>query len=725
MDKRGIRAFLQARGIAIVGASENNPFSVSLLQNLKAFGFPSDALHLVNPRRKQIFDAPCRASVAEIPAAVDLAVLLVRRERVPQALKDCIAKKICAAVVVASGFAERDDEGRRLEREIRQLGEGRIAIIGPNSMGFVAPGEKLVVWCSPLSQQLASGSVTAIFHSSGMLNLFLQQCAERRVGIRYGWAPGNETTVTMTDCLREAVEDEKTRVIALVLEHVGDRREFSALLDRAAASNKPVVILRLGRSPQAAKAVQAHTGRLGSPSRAWSAFARQMGAILVDTLDDLIEHCVLFSRLEPKRAASAADGLGLITISGGDCSLLMDLCADIGLNVPEPSSETRLRISEAMSKPLSLVNPLDIEDLWSARPESFKNAVRCFAEDPAFRIVACRFNMPKAPSRPLIEMYEGAAQAIRAAGKEPVFLTRASEQLDDQWFGFFDRLATPFLLEYRKSLRAIQNHIDFVHREPRGPSPSRELSTKASAFKALLFELRRQGKKTLPYSQAKSLLEAYGARFAAGGVAATEEDALGIAEKVGYPVAMKILSADLPHKTESRAIVLGVASPEQLSSAYRELHTRIRKTNPPFNIEGVLVQSMIANGVEIMAGIFQDSLLGPAVLVGMGGIYTEILDDVSIRIPPISRAESEAMIHELRSSPILTGARGKPPCDVGALAELLVGLGELAVDFSDIVDAVDLNPVMVRAAGGGLAAVDVLVTLKEDEGGIDDGLQDD
>lgn len=726
-NRRGIKAFLEAHHVAVVGASENNLFSVSLLRNLEAFGFDNNDLYLVNPRRKEIFGRTCWPSLSTVPGPVDLAFLLVSRERVPEALKAGLEKKVSAAVVVASGFAERDEEGKQLQQEIRRQGEGGMEIIGPNSMGFIAPAENLVAWCSPLPKNLMSGNLTAIFHSSGMLNLFLHQCSERRVGIRYGWAPGNEIRVTMLDCLRHAVEDQATHVIALVLEHLGDRKEFGYLLDRARELKKPVVILRLGRSPQASKAVQAHTGRLGTPSRAWSAFALQKGAVLADTLDDLIENCVLFSQLEAKFSLPGTGGLGLITISGGDCSLLVDLCEEGGLELPEPSVKTQSNISKAMGKPLSLANPLDVEDLWSAQPESFKNVVRCFAEDPAFRIVACRFNLPKTPNPLLIEMYEGAARAIRSAGKESIFLTRASEQLDEKWFQFFSSLSTPFLLEYRKSLRVIKNYADYGHGPQKaGASLWRSSRPKeASSLKASFLQWRQGGRMVLPYHQTKALLEAYGIPLAPDGVARCEEDALKIASTVGYPVALKLLSPDLPHKTEAGAVALGQTAPDELSAAYRKLHAEIQKLDHHVEIEGVLVQSMIAGGTEVGAGIFQDPLLGPAVLVGVGGIYTEILNDVSIRVPPISHEEAEAMIQELRGSPILMGARGRPVCDISALTALLVALGEVALDFEDFLEAIDLNPVMVRPKGEGVVAVDALVVLKEEQGGLVHGLQND
>jgi acetyltransferase len=715
MNRKGINAFLQARKVAVLGASENNPFSVSLARNLAAFDFPKDDLYLVNPRRKEVLGRSCWPSLADVPGAIDLAVLLVSRERVPEALRSCLEKKVSAAVIVASGFAERDARGRELQEEIRQLGAAGLEIIGPNSMGFVLPSRNLMAWCSALPEHLVPGNVSAVFHSSGMLNLFLQQCSERGIGIRQGWAPGNEITLGLLDCLDYAVADQATGVIALVLEHPGERKAFSRLLDRARENGKPVVVLRLGKSANALRAVQAHTGRLGTPSRAWTAFVRQKGAIPVDTLDELIENCVFLSHLAGSSSRPASRGLGLMTISGGDCSLLVDLCEAIGLELPEPSEKTRETLSRAMEKPLSLVNPLDVEDLWSARPESFKDVVREFAGDAEFGIVACRFNLPKNPTPSFIEMYESTAGAVRSAGKTPIFLTRASEQLRDEWFRFFARLSVPFLLEYGKSLRVIRNYLDRESRLRTGETALKSAfpAGKAPARTASFDRAGREGRKALSHSEAKALFEAYGIRFAPDGVARSEAEALEIASTVGYPVALKVLSPDLPHKTEAGGVALKLASGEELSAAYRDLQKRIRTMSRPVRLEGALVQSMISGGTEVVAGIFQDPLLGPAVLVGLGGIYTEILGDVSIRVPPFSYEEAEAMIQELKGSPILTGARGRPVCDTGALARVIVALGEIALDFEDRLASVDLNPVMVMPQGQGAIAVDVFAPLKE------------
>jgi acetate---CoA ligase (ADP-forming) len=710
MGTGAVNAFLGARKLAVMGASENNLFSVSLLQNLAASGFPAEDLYLINPRRKEVLGRTCFPTLAAVPSEIDLAILLMARDRTPEALGSCLEKKVPAALIVASGFAERDAKGKALQEELQRLGAG-IAIMGPNSMGFVAPANNLMAWCSPLPKNLQPGNVTAIFHSSGMLNLFLQQCAERGVGIAGGWAPGNEITVGMPDFLSHAVEDDPTRVIALVLEQLGERKQFGRLLDRARENGKPVIILRLGRSFTAMKAVQAHTGRLATPSRAWAAFARQKGAIVVDTLDGLIENCVLFSHLAGKPSGAKKVGLGLITISGGDCSLLADLCEQIGLDLSAPEETIVTEISAAMKKPLSLANPLDVEDLWSAEPEAFKRAIGYFAEAAGFTMVACRLNLPKTPGPSFIEMYEGAAGAIRAAGKIPIFLTRASEQLNEDWFKLFTRLSVPFLLEYGKSLRAIKNYLDYENRSSKGAAaPRRVPPIQSHALNAEFLRQRRQGKRVLSHAQAKGLFEAYGIRFAPDGIARSEEEALAVASKIGYPVALKLVAPDLPHKTEAGAVALGVRSPEELSAVYRKLESNGRSMSHA--IEGILVQSMISGGAEVIAGIFRDPLLGPAVLVGLGGIYTEILNDASIRVPPLSAEDAEAMIQELKGSAILTGARGRPASDVSALADLLVTLGEVALDFEDVLAAVDLNPVMVLQQGRGVVAVDVLAALE-------------
>jgi acetyltransferase len=250
-------------------------------------------------------------------------------------------------------------------------------------------------------------------------------------------------------------------------------------------------------------------------------------------------------------------------------------------------------------------------------------------------------------------------------------------------------------------------------------APRRAPPAQNHALKAELLRQRSQGKTALSHGQAKALFEAYGIRFAPDGIAGSEEQALAIASQVGYPVALKLLSPDLPHKTEAGAVALGVRSPEEVAAAYRKLQSNARTR--VHEIEGVLVQAMISGGTEIVAGIFHDPLLGPAVLVGLGGIYTEILNDTSIRVPPLSAQDAEAMIEELKGSAILTGARGRPVGDVSALADLLVALGNVALDFEDILAGVDLNPVMVLPQGRGAIAVDVLAALKqpkEDSDGV-------
>ncbi len=761
-----MEALLRPRTIALIGASERAPHAAALMRNLFRFGFPKENIYPVNPRYAQLFDLPCYPSVGAVPGEVDLAVIAIPRDRTVQVMEECAAKGVRAALTVATGFGEFDGTGRRYQTELaRIVRESGMALAGPNTLGYLALECGAALWSSPLPERLITGPVSAVFSSAGLLNLFLNTAADRCLGFRYAIAPGNQVGAGFTDYLRAAVDDHGTRVIVAVIESMSRPEEMAGLLDLAREREKVVVALRLGRSQKGGRAVASHSGNMATSGAVWDGLFRQKGVIPVDNLDQMLEVTALAvgipdpyqmagSAVSPEsgaapdaltRRASAAAGVGIVTISGGDCSFLADICERNHVDLPEPSSDTYEALRRYFDKERFNGNPLDIEELhWANRP-GYLECLETFMGDDNFAVICCRLNLPKRPSDRLMQLYRDSTDALRRGGKPFLFLSRASEQLDGSWCEFFKELGVPLLLEYEKSLRAVRDVLALSRRRASAASgasvesgatgapvasvaaggaaqpssdpseaaanatdtPASRVSAAAPAELTALRRLLAGGDRS--QGTVRRLLQAYGIPATPEHLARSREAAVEAAGTLGFPVALKVESADLPHKTEAGGVRLNLASAEQVAQAYDRLLEDVGTKAPEARIDGVLVQKMVEGVAEVIIGTSRTPDLGICVVFGLGGIYTEVLKDVAFRLPPLGLADAHDMIREIRTYPLLAGARGRPKADVAALAEAIVALSRLALDFRDEVDEVECNPLMVLPEGQGVVAVDTLI----------------
>ena len=704
----GLTALLKPRNIALIGASERAPHAAALMRNLFRFGYPKERIYPVNPRYEQLFDLPCYPSVGAVPGDVDLAVIAIPRDGTVQVMEECAAKGVRAALTVATGFGEFDDTGRQYQAELtRIVREHGIALAGPNTLGYLALESGAALWSSPLPERLTIGPVSAVFSSAGLLNLFLNTAADRCLGFRYAIAPGNQVGAGFTDYLRAAVDDDGTRVIVAVIESMSRPEEMAGLLDLARERGKVVIALRLGRSRKGGRAVTSHSGNMATSGAVWDGLFRQKGVIPVDNLDQMLEVTALaVGTPEPYRLPGSG-GVGIVTISGGDCSFLADICERNDVDLPDPSGATYEALRNYFDKESFNGNPLDIEELhWADRP-GYLECLETFMRDDNFAVVCCRLNLPKSPSDRLTQLYRESAAVLRRGGKPFVFLSRASEQLDQSWFEFFTELNVPLLLEYEKSLRAVRDVLALSRRRTGDATGVAAPPVVDPAETEALRRLVAAGDTS--HATARRLLQTYGIPVAPEHLARSREEAVEAAAGMGFPLALKVESADLPHKTEAGGVRLNLGSAEEVASAYDRLLEDVGTNAPRARIDGVLVQKMVEGVAEVIIGTSRTPDLGICLAFGLGGIYTEVLEDVSFRLPPLGLAEAHDMIREIRTYPRLTGVRGRPKADVEALARTVVALSRLALDFRHEVDEIEFNPLMVLPEGQGVLAVDTLI----------------
>jgi acyl-CoA synthetase (NDP forming) len=676
-----LRPLLGAESVAIVGASDRNYYTRSVFENLLVLGFPRERIVLVNPNRPDAFGTPC---VARLDRAVDVAVVATPKGTVPGVVRDLAAVGTRSCVILSDGFAESGPEGARLQAEVAAAA-GPMLLVGPNTMGVIVPGARLGLWGARLPA-LRDGSVATVFQSSGLTNLFVHLLAQRRIGLRAAISVGNEAGLRLADHLGFLVDDPAVRVIVTFIESVTDGRTFRAALERADEAGKAVIALRVGRSDRGQRNVAAHTGKLATPGAAWDALLAQTGVIAVGNVDELLETTALLTR--PSSAPLRADGVALVTISGGDCTLLADLAARVGVALVEPRE--RARLAEIVGKPAVLGDPLDVEDLLRTDRDGFYRAVEVLARDEQVGILGVRLNLPDRPTAELRESYRRVVEIARTRGVLPVLLSRASESLDAEWYALFEELGVPFVREYEKGLRAIASLVAFRARQaaPRKPRAKRFHASPA-------YSLPR-GEGPVTHRQAAALLRPLRIPLARTEIAASADEAVAAADRLGYPAVVK---ADVPHKSDLGAVRVDLRDAAAVRAAYGEVVGRAPGRD-------VLVQRMERGMVEALVGLSRDPELGPVITVGIGGAFVEVLRDVSLRLPPITETDAREMIEGLRGARMFDGIRGRPPADVDALVRVILSLA--TADLVGI-GALDLNPVIVRAQGEGVVAVDVLV----------------
>lgn len=704
---KSLAALFEADRVAIVGASERNHYATVVFRNLQMLGFDPSRVVPINPNRADVFGLKTYASILDVPGDVPLAVIAVNARTVVPVVRELGKKGVRAGVVFADGFGEAGEAGKSLQRELAEAAdEAGIKILGPNCMGLVAVRAKLGLWGGVLPKTLRPGNIGCVFQSSGMMNLLMNMGSARGLGFHIAASGGNEVVLNSADYLAYAAECPEIDVVAMFVEAAPkDPQRFAAALDRAVANGKSIVMLRAGRTQRAQRNVIAHTGQLAGSAAAWDAFFEQYGAVLVNDLDDLIDTTALFAGAK-LRADPHDRGVGLVTISGGDCTLLCDIAEQEGVQVPELGPETQRILVESLDKPTLLGNPLDVEDLQRQNMEAFDRCLAAFFHEPKIDNVGVRLNLPETITPAAESLYQRIADLSRETDKRVIVLTRATEPIAEVWHERLRSLGLIFTGDYRKSLRALGR----LRRNER----DRALGRFAAAARPARLPARAElpSGVVLSHEMTAKLLEAYGIALVPYVLANSVDEAGRAADDLGYPCVLKVASVDIPHKTEFGALALGLANRESVHNAYEEILSRARQKKPDANIEGVLVQPQI-KGVECLLGISRDDRLGPVLAIGLGGIFVEVMADVALRIPPVTAAEANRALEGLKGRAILRGARGAPPADIDALAEMAARLSWLAHDYADEIAELDLNPIVVLPQGRGALAVDALIVTRD------------
>lgn len=696
---RSIDRMLNPRSIAVVGATPKGGYGGRLLNAvLKA----KDRVNIypINPNYEEINGVPAFKSLADLPEAPDLVSIIVPHAKVLGVLQECVDRKAGSGVIISAGFAERDTEaGHELQRKVGAFAkETGFRFTGPNCLGVANVREN--IWATASSRTLdgLTGHIGLVCQSGATaFGPFLLRAVDAGIGLSHIISTGNEIDLDFSDFARYLVDDPGTRVIAGFVEGFKNMDKFLAVAELAAERGKPIVLIKIGRSESGAQAARSHTAALTGTDAMNDAAFRQYGVIRVQDYDELLEVSQLFasSRKPPK------PGIAVVSHSGGISSLTADMLGHAGLELPALTDRARDGINAILKDFGWAANPADVTGF--ARRDEFVQIMDYMIEEPEVGT--------------LVVASAGAGNqldqviALRdRTDKNLAFFWTASRN-DKNNLPKLKESKIPTFYSPEKLAQGLRHLIDYhAWRDRRAATPPAKVPPLTAQQSETLGRLR--GRKTLSEKESKQLIADWNIPVPRELPSKTAEMAVHSAELLGYPVVLKIDSADILHKTEAGAVRVGLRNSDEVLAAYDEITTNARNYAPNAAIEGVLVQEMVSGGVEMIAGVKHDALLGPMLLFGTGGVMVEVYEDVALRRCPVSKAEALGMIAEVKGAKLLRGFRGKPPADIDALAEALTRISHLAVHLQDELVELDVNPLVVMPKDGGVIALDALVVLR-------------
>lgn len=689
---------LNPRNIAVVGASETNTYSAGILRNLTKHNYRG-AIYPINLNRKEVFGIRCYPSLLEVPSTVDLVVYCIGRDQLTKVLEQAAQKEAKALLIISAGFAEADEVGKALQKELVDFCSSTgIRAIGPNCYGISNFVSGIVVTPDKQIDRVVKGDISLIAQSGALAFCSLLHYGnDRNIGFSNVISTGNEADLQVSDFLIESSRNPSNKVLAVFVESIKDPQKFARGAREARALNKPIVLLKVGRTESGAKAALTHTGSITGSDDAYDAFLRKLGVIRVGELEELVETSAFLSKVNGK---TSTDGIAVITSSGGLASVCADICHDYGLALPElngtPTEQQLLDIDELLMFG-NLVNPVDVRGQGIA---SISKVIDPFLNDDRYGIivVACAHcgsgNKSLEVARELVRIQSLTTKIIVA-----LWTGRKTPEGSEQETGYalLQKSNVPCFDSPRMCFSAIKSLLEY-----RQMKRSLVLET-AEAKQSFKSDLKRG---IMSYESISQLLRSYDIPVADSKLVQTEQEAVDDAKKLGFPVALKVESPQISHKSEASGVILNIKNEEEVRSSYKQIIKNAHAYKQEAEIRGVVVQKMVQDGIESIVGVTQDSQFGPVISFGSGGKLVEIFKDVSIRLPPLTSEEAREMISGLKSSGLFAGFRNQPPADVPALVKVLLNVSRLVVDYGENISELEINPLMVLPKGRGVLAVD-------------------
>jgi acyl-CoA synthetase (NDP forming) len=709
--RQELRRLIDPNSVAVVGASDKpGSFGARTLENIRV-GY-GGKVYPVNSRSESIAGLKCYATLEDLPEVPDCVVVAVPKEHVESLAERAAAIGAGGMIIYSAGFAEVGspalvDSQQRIARIAQRSG---MRVLGPNCVGIVNLGSGIGLTFMPgfSEMPMAKGDI-GLISQSGALGYCVLQAMQRGAGFSHYLSTGNSCDVDVCDLINYLVEDPATKVIACMFEGVRDGERLMEAARRALVADKPLLIYKLANSEISRRTAQSHTGTMAGAVEAYRAAFERAGVVVIDEWEELLEAALFFSRAGRPTAA----GIGVMASSGGAAVMAADKADVLGISLPMPQPETSARLARVVPDFGSTANPCDLTAESLKSFQMYGDCIRAFADDPGYAAVVVPMMSAQKPTT--VDRAKFLC-GLAAELQKPICLVWINEWLEGPGSEVYDRSPRISMFRsMRRCLKALGKWLDHYQRRDRLLSMRGRSHDLATEGPVPSFD---GGDGILSESQSKALLSAHGIPVTREVLATDPESAMIAAREIGFPIALKVDSAGIPHKTEAGVVRLGLSNEAEVRQVAGELLERAAALPGRPAINGLLVQKMAEGKVEMILGVRRDEQFGPLVVVGFGGIEVELTRDVVVGLAPVDRAEATRMIGTLKRSPLLTGFRNMPPLAVDALADAVVRLSELAWQLRDEVSEIDINPFILGEHEG--IAVDALVVLKKTEA-VNDG----
>lgn len=712
-SNKDIELLLYPKTIAVVGAT-NNPLRVGarVIENTKRVGFKGH-IYPVNPKYDELFGFKCYPSITDIPGEVDNLWIALPNEAVIPTLEEAESKGIRVATVYSSGWGETGPKGKQRERELKDwLANHNIRLLGPNTIGIGSTYSKVISGFNSAMnffQFEKSGDIGFVSQSGAMVGGMVGRAEERGIELGYYIHTGNEVDINMMDVIEFMITDPKIKVILAYIEGIRNVDKFYVISKMAREYGKPLIFYKTGSSEKGKKVVASHTGAISGSDRVYDALLKQLGIIRVYNHESLFEVGSLFSRFS-KCEPIAKGRILVFTPSGGSASIFADKAEEMGLELPDLDGKTKEELVKVLPAYTIPANPFDIGGGILSDPSLGEKSLDIVCRDPNVDILTWTLVGP--PRSPLTAAMIRDFVKVAKKYNKPIAVHTLAGYLNEEGFKVFVETNSPTFDSIETCLTAIKYYINYIHFKEISLPKLLEQKKATTPPSNEVLSILKSGKGSLSEYQSKKLLACYGIPIPRGKLTLSLSEAEKAAYEIGYPVVLKISSRDILHKTEAGVLALDIKNKDELRKAYLNILKNARDNNPTAEIEGVLVEEMVAKGIETIIGSVQDPQFGPTVMFGLGGIFVELLKDVSLKVAPINKNEVLDMINEIKCGEILKGFRGGAVADIDAISETLEKIANLSLELKDWIEELDINPVVVYNKGKGLKAIDALIKLK-------------
>ena len=696
-----ISKLLRPRAVAVVGASEKSGFGGDTCRNILENQADTSHVYPVNPKKETVFGKKCYPTLADLPEEIDLVILCTSQKTIVDFLKQAKAKGAGAAVVYASGYSEVGTaEGKAFEKELVDAAKALdMVVMGPNCAGYINFGDDIFSFAFIGDYKGKKGNIGFV-SQSGQFCIDMMKSAEMKYS--FAISAGNSAMVQMEDYLNFLIDDSNTKVIALYLEGVKNPHKFEACLQKAMEKKKPVVILKVGRSPKGQATAASHTGSMAGSDKTYDAVFEKFGVIRADDMQDLRSTASLLATLRvlPRKPAFSA-----MCLSGGETAVSADTGFLHGIEYPDFSEATLKKLNDMLPDFATPRNPLDMTAALCYDADAFASGITTVMSDSSIEMGLVGLTISDKVTVSNDIMFEGIRRAFEQIPDKPLAVMSFMEAArNKELVERFQNAGIPVLPTTKYGFRALQHLQDFILHD----------TIKREARLAIP-EAHSANTRALSEYESKKLLADNGVPVDLGYIAKTKAEVKEYAEKIGYPLVMKVESNDILHKSDVGGVMLNIKSLEQAEEAYDKILANAAQHAPNAKINGILMQKMLKAGTEMIIGLNSDPQFGPMLLVGMGGVFVEVFKDAALYPVPLNHDEALHMLQSLKSFKLLNGYRGNPPADIESLTDMMVKISDFAYRKKDTLKELDMNPLFVYPKGEGVAIADALAVMYEEE----------